>query len=210
MRKQILALGIANLLVATVLIGSIAFAFYTRLKSDGILLFGASVFFIVISVAMGFYFYKLTSLWKNANISLNRPSFGFRWMFVILVPLDIWAMGLACGGCTKICKILLVGAFLMLGLSIIEALYEKGAFIFLALCLFYAVPHCLCANPINRPWIEVIGYSPNCYAFSILGMTFAMLGLKGIWPRFSLLMASIPAGAAIAFGIGHKLFGYPW
>jgi hypothetical protein len=202
--------GITILAVAMLLLGSMAIAFYIHLEPDWWLQIGATGFFAAMGLSALFF---TTCLAGTCRLPIS-PSQGssprLRWTLAMLIPVDILAMGFGCGGCNLICLGLLVGASLMAGLAVLEVRRGVGAPILLTLSLLYAIPHCICANVINRWWIEQLGTSPHCYAFSLVGIGFAVVGLRGVWPRLALVLAAAPGGAAVAFGIGHHLFSYPW
>jgi hypothetical protein len=204
------ALGMTVLAVAVLLLGSIAIAFYTHLESDPWLRIGATGFFAVMGVSALLFSMRLIGAFRLPTLPSRGLSPGLRWTLATLIPVNVLAMGLGCGGCNLICLSLLAGASIMAGLAALEVRRGVGAPLILTLSLLYAMPHCICANAINRWWIEQMGYSPNCYAFSLLGIGFAALGLRGVWPRLALVLAAAPGGTAVAFGIGHHFFSYPW
>jgi hypothetical protein len=203
-------LGMMVLAVALVLLGSIAVAFYTHLESDRMLQLGATGFFAAMGVSALLFITRLAGAFPRPISTSRGLSPGLRWTLALLIPGDVLAMGFGCGGCTLICLSLLAGAWMMAGLAALEVKRGRGAPLLLTLSLLYATPHCICANVINRWWIEQLGASPNCYAFALLGIGFAVLGLRGVWPRWALVLAAAPGGAAVAFGIGHHIFAYPW
>jgi hypothetical protein len=201
-------LGMLVLAVAMVLLGSIALAFYTQLESDRWLRLGATDFFAAMGLSALLVTAQLAgTLWLSISPS-QHLSPRLRWMLAALIPVDILAMGFGCGGCNLLCLGLLAAAWMMAGLVVLEV--RGGAPLLLSLSLLYAIPHCICANVINRWWIEQIGASPNCYTFSLVGIGFAVLRLRGVWSRLVLVLAAAPGGAAVAIGIGHHVFGYPW
>jgi hypothetical protein len=202
-------LGMTVLAVAMVLVGSIAIAFYTQLESDRWLRLGATGFFAVIGVSALLFATRLVGAVRLPTAPSPGLPTRLRWTLAVLIPVDILAMGFGCGGCNVICLSLLAGAWVMAGLAVLEVRRGVGAPLLLSLSLLYALPHCLCANVINRWWIEQLGASPNCYAFSLVGIGCAVLGLRGVWPRLALVLAAAPGGAALAFGIGHHVFAYP-
>jgi hypothetical protein len=198
------------LAVALVLLGSIAVAFYTQLESDWVLQLGAAGFFVAMGVSALLFITRLAGMFPLPTPTARGLSPGLRWTLALLIPVDILAMGFGCGGCTLFCLSLLAGAWLMAGLAVFEVKRGRGAPLLLTLSLLYATPHCICANVINRWWIEQLGASPNCYAFALVGIGFAVVGLRGVWPRLALVLAAAPGGGALAFGIGHHIFAYPW
>jgi len=203
-------LGITVLAVALGLLGSIAVAFYAHLGNDWWLRVGATSVFAAIGLSALVCIARLIGalrlpLWPTRGLS---P--GLRWTLAGVIPVDILAMGFGCGGCTRLCLGLLGGASIMAGLAVGDVRRGSGAPLLLGLSLLYAIPHCLCANVINRWWIEPLGASPNCYAFSLMGIGCAVVRLRGVWPRLALVLAAALGGAAVAFGLGHHVFAYPW
>jgi hypothetical protein len=203
-------LGIMVLAVALGLLGSIAVAFYTHHESDRMLQVGATGFFAAMDLSALLFIARLAVAFPLPIPTSRDLSPRLRWMLALLIPVDMLAMGFGCGGCTLICLSLLAGTWIMAGLAALEVKRGRGAPLLLTLSLLYATPHCMCANVINRWWIEQMGASPNCYAFALVGIGFAVLGLRGVWPRLALVLAAAPGGAALAFGIGHHIFAYPW
>jgi hypothetical protein len=203
-------LGMMVLAVAVVLLGSIAVAFYTHLESDRLLQLGATSFFAVMGLSALLFTTRLAGAFLLPTPTSQGLSPGLRWTLAMLIPVDVLAVGFGCGGCNLICFSLLAATSIMAVLAALEARRGTGARPLLLLSLLYATPHCICANAINHWWIEQIGYSPTCYAFALLGIGFAVLGLRGVWSRPALVLAAAPGGAAVAFGIGHHFFAYPW
>jgi hypothetical protein len=203
-------LGITVLAVAMMLLGSIAIAFYAYLDSDRWLRMGATSFFAAMGLSALVFMTRLVGALRLSSWPKQQLSSRLRWTLAMLVPLDILAMGFGCGGCNLLYLSLLAGASMMAGLAVREVRRGVGAPLLLTLSLLYAMPHCICTNVINRWWIEQLGASPNCYAFSLAGIGFTVLGLRGVWPRLALVLAAAPGGAAVAFGLGHHVFAYPW
>jgi hypothetical protein len=131
-------------------------------------------------------------------------------MLAAVIPADILAMGFRCYRWHLVCLSLLVSTSMMAGLAVREVRRGVGAPLLLCHSLLFATPHCICANVINRWWIEQLGASPHGYAFALVAIGCAVLGSREVWPRLALVLAAIPGGAAVAFGIGHHVLAYPW
>lgn len=212
MTKAAAILGLVCLALAMLLLGSVAAAFYGNLAAGGLVAFGASAFFVTHGLALAWLGRLLLPTLHGRPAGSARPARWLRLFFVLLVPANVLAMSAACGfpGCNVPCRLLTMTGLVMTAFAAAEALGATRLPLLLASIPIYAVPHCICGNPINTDWIELVGASPHCHAFSLLGMTFAALGLRGVAPRLCLLLAAAPAGAALAFAVGHHLFSFPW
>jgi hypothetical protein len=205
-------LGLAVLAVGVLLLTSVAHGFITRMESDRLLALGATSFLIGTGVFIGLFAARLVSSLRGQPTETPPPAAWLGWSLVASLPVGVLAMSFACGfpGCNSVCVGLTAGSVVVLGLGALVKRRAGAAPLALAVILVYAVPHCICDNPINGWWIDRLGYSPNCFALPLIGMGFAVLGLRGIWPRLSLLLALATAGASATFASGHHLLSYPW
>jgi hypothetical protein len=192
------------------LLGSITAAFYTQFKTDPWLQMGARAFFSATGVSGLLFTTRLAGTWWLPISPSPALSPRRRWTLAMLIPVDVLTMGFGCGGCHLACLSLLMGASMMAGLAVHEVRRGVSASLLPSLSLLDAIPHGLCAHVINRRWIEPLGASPHGYAVALVGIGCAVLGLRGVWPRLALVLAAIPGGAAVTFGIGHHVLAYPW
>ena len=133
---------------------------------------------------------------------------------VALLASTLDCMGLAFVGCTSTCGFLMqIWAPLVGVLAIAHVLTGRRAILVLtnAAIFPFVVPNCLCSNPINRPWIELLGQSPACYAGSF-GVSLLALGAlrSGRWTVPSIAVTWLATLAMLAFFVGHHFYDYPW
>lgn len=208
--------GLPLLAVVAVLVGSIAVAFTTRLETDLLLRVGGWGFFAAAFGALAALGVQLVRVARGSvrdrGSTRVLPSAGVRFALAAALPLNVILMAHGCGypGCNPTCAVMTYGAAGLAGLAFFEAAGGRSVLALCALLTAYAFPHCTCANPINAAWIELLGVSPNCFAFAMLGGLFAVAGLRGILPRAGLALAFAPGLAAAAFAVGHHVFHYPW
>ena len=104
-------LGITVLAVAMLLLGSLAVTFSTNSESERWFQMGATGFFAAMSLSALCFISRVARTWW-LPISLSPDlSPRLRWTFaaLALIPVDIVAMGLGCGGCHLVCLSLLGG-----------------------------------------------------------------------------------------------------
>ncbi len=205
--------GLPLLIVAALLLAGIAAAFYSWPVPDLFLKLAAGGFFVFVFGALGVYGRRLVRIARGTEGAYaSSPSPLLRVLLAAALPLNVVVMSHGCGfpGCNPTCEVMTYGAAGLAALAAFEAAGGAAAVALLLLLTAYAWPHCTCHNPINGPWIDRIGVSPNCFAFAMLGGFFAVAGLRGIWPRISAALALVPLVAAAAFAIGHHGFDYPW
>lgn len=144
---------------------------------------------------------------------------GPRWGLAAVIPVALLAsmldcMGLAFVGCTSTCSFLMrVWSPLVAALAIAFAITGRRGFLVVlnVAILVFVVPNCLCSNPINRPWIALLGRSPACYAGSF-GVSLIALGAlrSGRFTVPSLAIAWLATLTMLAFFAGHHFYGIPW
>lgn len=158
------------------------------------------------------------SLWlsiRRAERPRQLPAAG-RVAFVVAVPLFYAAASFAClgwsfEGCCPACSLVryalapLVCLAVLLGLR--DARFRAYALLLAALSL---VPHCVCENMINAPWIARLGRSPMCYAPGFAGTVLAVAALEGLSARLSAAVAIVAGGVVAAGSVGHTVFHVPW
>jgi len=142
-----------------------------------------------------------------------------RLALVLVVPVAFLAsildcMGLEFTGCTAVCGFLM-RIWTPLVTLVVLAFAVTGASVLLtaasAATLLFVVPNCVCYNPINGPWIDLLGKSPACYAGSF-GVTLVALGAlrtaRLVGP--SIALCWLATLAMLAFFAGHHFYDYPW
>lgn len=142
-----------------------------------------------------------------------------RWALVIAVPVALLAsvldcMGLDFSGCTPTCAALtrFVAPAVSL-LLVIHAVTGARGWILTASAASFAllVPNCVCRNPVNRWWIQLLGQSPACYAgaFAVILLVITALSTRRlVVPALALAWGVV--AAQLAFWIGHHYFHVPW
>lgn len=144
---------------------------------------------------------------------------GARTALALAIPTALLAsvldcMGLAFVGCTATCGFLMdVWSPVMGVLTVLYAVTARSGLLVAASAasFLYLVPNCVCYNPINGPWIDLLGRSPACFAGSF-GVTLLALGAlrTGRLLAPSLAVAWLATAAMLAFFVGHHFYGYPW
>ena len=123
-------------------------------------------------------------------------------------------MGLDFDGCTRTCGFLTRAvAPAVAVLAILFAWTEARALALLAaigaLALLY--PNCVCRNPVNRWWMDLLGRSPACYAAAFAVFLIATTALAGRrFVRPAVILAWGVVAAQLAFWIGHHYYHVPW
>jgi hypothetical protein len=77
------------------------------------------------------------------------------------------------------------------------------------LALAVLIPNDNCSNPLNRPWLQLIGASPLMFATNAMVLGIATCGLCGLWRRSSLAIITMLCLATLLTGIGH-MTGLLW
>ena len=144
---------------------------------------------------------------------------GSRWSLAIAVPIALLGsvldcMGLGFEGCTPTCAFLMhVVAPIVAAAFLLHAATGARVWVLLAVlaALALMVPNCVCRNPVNRGWIELLGQSPACYASSVAVILLAGTTLAARRRvRLALALAWGVVTAELAFWIGHHYFHVPW
>ena len=144
---------------------------------------------------------------------------GVRYGLALVVPVAFLAsildcMGLEFTGCTASCTFLMQIWAPLIGLGALSFAVTGVTGLLTALsaaALLFVIPNCVCYNPINGPWIDLLGKSPACYAGSF-GVTLVALGAlrTGRLALPSLLLTWLATLAMLAFFVGHHFYDYPW
>ncbi len=155
----------------------------------------------------------------RGSASGPAPGKPMRFALALAIPVSLLGstldcMGLDFDGCTQVCGFLTRAvAPAVAVLAILFAWTEARALAFLAalgaLALLY--PNCVCRNPVNRWWIDLLGRSPACYtsAFAVfLIASTALAGRRLVRPAVFLAWGVV--AAQLAFWIGHHHFHVPW
>jgi hypothetical protein len=155
------------------------------------------------------------ALWLRRG-ELARPGKWWRVALFSFVPIAYVVMAFDCSasyfrGCSQVCTVLRFTVNPLVVLCVLLGLRKPVFFAFaLLLAAVALVPHCICYNVINKPWIDLIGVSPMCNFLPFAVTTVSVGGLLGHWPRMSTLVAFVATLIGAAFGIGHQIFGWPW
>ena len=137
----------------------------------------------------------------------------------LAVPLALLSSGLDCmglelAGCTTSCAVLLRGiAPLLSVLVVMHAVTGAGLWLSGGLLGSFALlyPNCVCRNPVNRWWIDLIEQSPACFAASFAVLLVAGSALasgRRVVPALVLCWGVV--AAQLAFWVGHHYFRFPW
>lgn len=192
----------------------------------GRLTFDLSRLHVVLAVCVvSFYVGFLAVVGSNVVHLLRGASPGTehtnaaRWVFVLAIPVALLAsvldcMGLDFVGCTQACGLLM--KMVAPGVSLLAVLYaitRARAWILGAAVLAFGLlyPNCVCRNPVNIWWIDLLGRSPACFASSFGVFLLASTALAtGRLVAPSLLLIWGIVAAQLAFWIGHHYFHVPW
>lgn len=123
-------------------------------------------------------------------------------------------MGLSFEGCSPVCGFLTrVVAPVVAVLAVSHALVGGGLVRLAALSVPFVllVPNCLCRNPVNGFWIDLLGRSPACF---LSAFTVALVAASALVTRrhsgLALLLVWGTNAVLIAFAVGHHLYHWPW
>lgn len=144
---------------------------------------------------------------------------GRRWALVLAVPVALLAsvldcMGLEFDSCTTACGFLMhFAAPAVAVLFVLHAVTGARGWVLgaTAVALGLMVPNCVCRNPVNRGWIDLLGRSPACFASSVAVVLLAgttLVARRRV--RLALALAWGVVAAELAFWIGHHYFHVPW
>jgi hypothetical protein len=131
-----------------------------------------------------------------------------------LVASMLDCMGLAFDGCTTWCTLQMRGVAPVLGvLALVHGLAGgRGLLVaLLAGSLLLLVPNCVCRNPVNRWWIDLLGQSPACFggSFALVQVALGALLVRRRAPA-ALALAWGGVAAMLGFWVGHHYFRWPW
>jgi hypothetical protein len=147
------------------------------------------------------------------------PGFKARLLLCAAIPIGFLAssldcMGLAVEGCSSFCtfvKLVWIPAVAAVSASFAARPVRPITLVLTGTSFVPLAPHCVCYNAGNSWWIDLLGRSPECYAW---GFVAGMIIIGSLWTgrRFvwSGLVAWSIIGGALAFFVGHHYFGFPW
>jgi hypothetical protein len=149
-----------------------------------------------------------------------------RWPLMLAIPLAYLAASLDCTGlspvgCSAFCtfiKILwipLLALVCLLWLLKPARAHGTGTSALPAAVLLMSLvpiaPHCICFNPGNGMWIEMIGASPVCYVW---GLAVSVISVSAILSGKRILLSTLVCYAiisgALAFFAAHHFLHFPW
>jgi hypothetical protein len=152
-----------------------------------------------------------------------------RWiqgMLMLAIPLAYLAASLDCtglspAGCTAFCTFIKsvwtpLLAFVSVIWLLISARKQGGEVsalptAVLLMSLVPIAPHCICFNPGNGMWIEMMGASPVCYAW---GLTVSVISISTMLSGRRIILSTLACYAiisgALAFFAAHHFFRFPW
>lgn len=155
--------------------------------------------------------------WRGVSApALGR---GARLLLALAVPVGLLGsildcMGVSLAGCSPRCAFLTQAVVPAVGaLAVLHGVTARSGWVVAALLLSFGllVPNCVCRNPINTPWIRLIGLSPACFAS---GFTVTLVAASALLTR-----RHVRASVAFVWGtivllmvffVGHHYFDWPW
>ena len=166
----------------------------------------------------------MTVCWRNAlgvirPIALDAPATRWweRWLLLGAFPASLYGSAIDCSGfrgCTPICGFLDTRVLPVLVAVTLVFLLLPRPWILLALTsISFAllVPSCRCYNPVNRPWIDLIGLSPSCFGASF---TVGIMAVGALVSRRLKLATAVvgwgASGAELFFAVSHHQHHWPW
>jgi hypothetical protein len=206
-------------IVSAFLLAGFAYGFY---KEMSLWLSVPFLGLVIISLLVG-----------GANVAsfVRRPALKegvvvHRWALLPAMPLAYFAASLDCTGlsalgCTPFCTFIksvwvpLLAIICGLWLWRLAGRQGRGESAFpvaiLVMSLVPVAPHCVCYNPGNGMWIEMLGSSPVCYVW---GLTVAVISVSAILSGKrvigSALVCWIIICGAVGFFAAHHFFHFPW
>jgi hypothetical protein len=205
-------LALAELFLGAVLLGRLVFDLGRLHAAIAVCVGGFYLGFLVVTAA------NVLALVRGspAAPALGRSvRFGLAFAVpVALIASTLDCMGLDFGGCTPACGFLTRAvAPAVAALVLLHAWTGGSAWVLAAAvgALALLIPNCVCRNPVNRPWIDLLGRSPACYAsaFSVFLLASTTLAARQ-FVRPALVLAWGVVAAELAFWIGHHYFHVPW
>ena len=155
-----------------------------------------------------------TWLAAETRPALSRSA---QWAVLSAFPVALVGSAFDCGGfsgCTALCGFLSTWWLVVLGAVLVAYLIRAAPATLLLLTILsfvLLVPHCCCDNCVNRPWIDLMGLSPACYAGSFgVGVVTVGAVASGRFVRVAGLAAWLTALALVAFAVTHHQFHWPW
>ncbi len=123
-------------------------------------------------------------------------------------------MGIELSGCTTECSVLIRGVAPAVALlALLHAFTGGAAWLVAALALAFSLlyPHCVCRNPVNAWWMDLMGRSPACLSSSFAVILIAGSSLAARRrTAIALFLSWGVIGVLIAFWVGHHYFDFPW
>lgn len=203
---------IAGLLIAGVLLGRLVLDL-VRLQP----LFGAlaAAFYLAMILHVG----ANSAVLVRGRVGAEAASVPSRLALAAAMPVALLAsaldcMGLALLGCTSECTVLIraVAPGISL-LALLHAFTGGGAWLIATLLLAFGLclPHCVCRNPVNAWWMDLLGRSPACLSSSFAVILIAGSSLAARRrTTIALILSWGVIGVLIAFWVGHHYFDFPW
>jgi hypothetical protein len=151
--------------------------------------------------------------WSHPPTSVSR---WLRVLFVAAVPTAYAIASFAClgwsfEGCCKACTLVRYGVAPLVFFAILLGSRDRRFYAYsLMLGGMSLVPHCVCGNVINRPWIDWLGGSPMCYLPGFTAVVLAVSGLSGAVPRFCAVILIAVGVVVLSGSMGHTVFHFPW
>jgi hypothetical protein len=142
-----------------------------------------------------------------------------RWLrvlFIAAVPAAYAIASFAClgwsfEGCCRACTLVRYGVAPLVFFAILLGSRDRRFYAYsLMLGGVSLVPHCVCGNAINRPWIDWLGGSPMCYLPGFTAAVLAVSGLSGAVPRFCAAILIAIGVVVLSGSMGHTVFHFPW
>ena len=173
----------------------------------------------------GFYlgFLAVGTMHAVSAVRGNRSEAGLgkgqRAALALAVPVGLAAstmdcMGLEFEGCTTACNLLVqVASPVLAGIVLLHLATGRSGLLTAAsaFLLVFLVPNCICYNPINGPWIDLMGRSPACFAGSFAVSLLALGALRtGRMTGVSIAIAWLTNATMLTFFVGHHYYGVPW
>jgi hypothetical protein len=209
-------------IVSAVLLVSFAYGFYAEMSPWLSATFlGLVLISLLVSGANIAYFIRGGTI-KETIVARQW----LRWPLMMAIPLAYLAASLDCtglspAGCTPFCTFIKSVWIPLLAIVcaawIFFAVRKQGrgnsAFptAILLMSLVPIAPHCICYNPGNGMWIEMIGASPVCYAW---GLAVSVISVSSVISGKPVLQSTLVCYAiisgALAFFAAHHFFRFPW
>lgn len=144
---------------------------------------------------------------------------GARTALVLAIPgallgTTLSCMGLTFIGCTPVCGFLMKAWSPLLSVLVLLFLVTRRDALLVAtsaLAFVLLVPNCVCRNPANSYWLNLLGESPACYAAAFGVIVLSLGALRtGRWVAGTIAVAWGAVTVMLAFFVGHHFFDFPW